>query len=87
MMHDGWFWWMPFSGLLWWVIAGAVLAVILLRGRPQDDTRPPPRARSAQEILDERYARGEIDREEYLTRKDDLAGMTAGQQTGAQGRG
>lgn len=31
-------------------------------------------ARSARDILDERYARGEIDREEYLQRKNDIAG-------------
>jgi putative membrane protein len=32
------------------------------------------RARTAREILDERYARGEIDREEYQRRRDDIAG-------------
>jgi putative membrane protein len=30
-------------------------------------------ARSARELLDEEYARGRIDREEYLRRKKDLA--------------
>jgi putative membrane protein len=33
-----------------------------------------PRTPSARAILDERYARGEIDREEYLRRRQDIAG-------------
>jgi putative membrane protein len=32
--------------------------------------------RTARDILDERYARGEIDREEYQRRRDDIAGRT-----------
>ena len=30
------------------------------------------------DVLDERYARGEIDREDYLQRKDDLIGTARG---------
>jgi putative membrane protein len=33
-----------------------------------------PRTRSPRDILDERYARGEIDREEYLRRRQDIGG-------------
>lgn len=32
------------------------------------------RARSARELLDEAYARGELSRDEYLKKRDDLAG-------------
>jgi putative membrane protein len=32
------------------------------------------RARTARDILDERYARGEIDREEYMRRRQDISG-------------
>lgn len=32
-----------------------------------------PSAPSAREVLDERYARGEIDRDQYLQSKEDLA--------------
>lgn len=35
-------------------------------------TPPPPRAKSAIEILDERYARGEIDTEEFEERRQRL---------------
>jgi len=31
-----------------------------------------PRASSARAVLDERYAKGEIDREEYLRRRQDI---------------
>jgi putative membrane protein len=34
------------------------------------------RVRTARDILDERYARGEIDREEYQRRRDDIAGKS-----------
>ncbi|OIQ90023.1 hypothetical protein GALL_280700 [mine drainage metagenome] len=36
--------------------------------------RSEPRQRTAVEILDARYARGEIDRDEYVKRRDDLTG-------------
>ena len=32
--------------------------------------------RTAREILDDRYARGEIDRDEYLKRRNDMAGQS-----------
>ena len=34
-----------------------------------------PRTHTAQDILDERYASGEIDREDYLDRKQELSGQ------------
>ena len=45
-----------------WFDGLVVLVVIGRRSTP-----------SARDILDERYARGEIDREEYLKRKQDIA--------------
>ncbi len=55
--------------LLFWgvVIAGIVVGIrwLVHQGRG-------PRSDSALDILRERYARGEIDREEFLARKRDL---------------
>ncbi|MGW5718541.1 SHOCT domain-containing protein [Amycolatopsis sp. NPDC003865] len=51
------------------VLAAVVsLAVVLARRGPQ----PPTSAETARRILDERFARGEIDQEEYHLRRDAL---------------
>ena len=69
-------WWMVFHGLIWLVflIVVVVAAVALIRylwrvGAPGGSTGS---GGSAVRILEERYARGEIDREEFLQRKRDL---------------
>ncbi|GAB3147718.1 SHOCT domain-containing protein [Amycolatopsis stemonae] len=52
------------------VLAALVsLAVVLARRAPQ----PPSPADTARRILDERFARGEIDQAEYESRRDALA--------------
>lgn len=87
MMGNGWgMGWMWFIGPL--IIAGTVLLVVfLLRGNVTgspgggESTRPqvPRDERSrAREILDERYARGEIDDEEYRDRLRHLRGEADG---------
>ncbi len=62
----GWFWmvmWVP-------VVALAVAAVIgASSGRRRADRQTSSRAI---DILDERYARGEIDRDEYLERRHQI---------------
>jgi putative membrane protein len=69
----------PFGGLLGLVLVAALVAgaVVLLRyaldrgrGGAGGESQPP----SARDLLDRRYAAGEIDREEYLRRKQDLSG-------------
>jgi putative membrane protein len=78
-----WFFW-PFHGLLTLVLI-VVLVVVLFRHRPTPYAypagtppmpgAPPVPARSeALAILEGRYARGEIQREEYLQKKADLGG-------------
>jgi putative membrane protein len=71
-MHDGVGWW-PLGGLIWLLLlALAVVGVIaVMRGffsaRKGEGS-------GALKLLDERYARGEIDREEYLQRRKDIVG-------------
>jgi putative membrane protein len=78
-----WFFW-PFHGLLTLILI-VVLAVVLFRHHPAPYTYaaasvPPPvpgmsPARSeALTMLEARYARGEIQRDEYLQKKADLGG-------------
>jgi putative membrane protein len=75
--NDGWGWgaWiaMGFMMLLFW---GVIAAVVLLLVRPpgrHDEATPPPKPPSEDEasrILDARFARGEIDEQEYRARRD-----------------
>ncbi len=70
MWGDGWSFgmgliWLVFLGL---IVVGVVLAIRGSSGGGSDGGR----GRSAIDILDERFARGEIDREEYEERKQVL---------------
>lgn len=61
---------MSFIGLPWLaqlIAIGGILGWLLVRGRH------PPTGVGAREILDARYARGEIDRDDYLRMQSDLA--------------
>lgn len=58
--------------ILFWVlvIVGIIALVKWLAGATGSAGAPP--AKTARQILDERYARGEIEREEYERKKRDL---------------
>jgi putative membrane protein len=77
-MHDSWYWWMPFHGLIWLLMVAAIVVgvVVLIRYLWHGAGHPGPGlARSrALEHLDERYARGEIDRDEFFERRRVLRG-------------
>lgn len=72
-----WGWGMMIGSLLFWLVL--LLAIVVLvrwlaggarpwaSGEPRSARRPSP-----DEILAERYARGEIDRETYLRMREDL---------------
>jgi len=61
-----------FGILLLALLVAAVFAII--RWLVSEGGSAGSRARTARDILDERYAKGEIDREEYMRRRQDLAG-------------
>jgi putative membrane protein len=71
MMGNGFGFGIPGLGmiLIWGLIIGVVVWVIraVTAHRPADH-------KSAREILDERYARGEIDRDELEQKRRDLSG-------------
>jgi putative membrane protein len=77
MGYDGWGWMAALHGLLWLVfvllvvVAGVALIRYLWR-HGSGGGGPAASAGSALRILEERYARGEIDREEFQQRKRDL---------------
>ena len=65
--QGGWGWWFPF-GLIFWLGLIALAVYFVTRVRRSQ----PVRARGAQDILAERFARGEIDSEEYEERRSHL---------------
>ena len=59
---------MTFSSVLMWLLViGVVVAVGVFAARQARPAQP-----TAREVLDERYARGEIDEEEYRRRRHGL---------------
>ena len=68
----GWMWLMPIFMIVFWglVIWGIVALVRGLSGSRGSDSS---KADSALEVLKKRYARGEINKEEYEEKKKDLA--------------
>jgi putative membrane protein len=72
MLGFGWMWlmpilWIAFLGLIVWAIVAAVRSSGESKGSDSSKTD------SALEVLKKRYARGEINKEEYEQKKRDLA--------------
>lgn len=77
----GWHFWSPFHGLGTLILLIVVFALIFGRRRYYYDHPwhwppggPAPSSSDARAILESRYARGEIQRDEYLQKKQDLGG-------------
>ena len=74
--HDGWSgWWfvMPLMMVVFWVAVVCVV-VSFMQGRPGPDPTSGTRPAGPEEVLAQRYARGEIDDDEYSHRLDILHG-------------
>lgn len=69
--------WMPFMGMIFWLfilflIIAAVMGFARSTGGAYERPEKGERRSTGLSILDERYARGEISREEYLQKKKDI---------------
>jgi putative membrane protein len=74
---SGWSWFgmaVMLATLLVLVVVAAVVLVRLLGPRDEPGAGDRPAGRSAMEILQERFARGEIDEEEFQRRRAALSG-------------
>lgn len=65
----------PLFMIVWLAIVVAVIVLVVRWLGGGNIGMSPPR-RTPREMLDERYARGEIDREEYQRRRDDIEGKS-----------
>ena len=65
--HESWMWggWLIF--LILWIVPFLVLYIVLT-------DRFKGRSPSARELLDQAYARGELSRDEYLNKRNDIEG-------------
>jgi len=67
-----------FGMIIWIVILVGIVALVVWLVRsvaaPGMHPHPPPRRSSGLDVLEERYARGEINRDEYLQKKKDILG-------------
>ena len=75
--HEGMGWWMMFGGVWMLLFWGGLIALIVwgikkLAERRGSDTATPEK-RDALDIAKERYARGEISREEFEQMKKELS--------------
>lgn len=77
-MQGGGYWLgMGLHGVFWLLLIAAIVVGIVWMvraGSRPSENAPRAGGSSARQILDERYARGEIDREEYQARRKDLDG-------------
>ena len=70
----GWHWWSWLGMAFFWLIPILLLAAVVkyLMGDRRSNATEGEKKPDALAVLEERYARGEIGREEYLEKRDDL---------------
>jgi putative membrane protein len=78
-MHDGGYGWGWGGGMFFgplFMIAGPllliILVILLIRWLTAERARPREQMRTARKVLDERFAKGEIQRDEYEERRKAL---------------
>ncbi len=70
MMRDGHMWFMV---IIWIAIIAVIIwAIVAITQKPERSTDPADPDNTALEVLKKRYARGEIEKEEYEAKKKDL---------------
>lgn len=67
-------WGMLFGGPFWILLIVLLVVGVLWFSRSSRDAPQRDRRLSGLDVLDERYARGELDREEYLQKRQDILG-------------
>ena len=73
MMDGGGWWWMGGGSLLFLIVVVLLVWLVARQGQaPAPSGGTPARRREAEEILAERFARGEIDEPEYRSRLEAL---------------
>ena len=71
-MHDFHFFGGGWMMVFWWILLIAVILIVIRVIMKSNKKQPNSRDTSPQEILKRRYAKGEITKEEYEERKNDL---------------
>jgi len=71
--YEGMGWWMTFGGIISILFFGAIIALIVWGVRKFSDGGSNPAKGSPLDIARERYAKGEITREEFEQIKKDLS--------------
>jgi putative membrane protein len=70
--HDGPGWWIVFVALFWILVIGSLVWLLRARG-PWGPPRAVGHRETALDVLERRYARGEIDVDEYRERRSVLS--------------
>ncbi len=72
--HEWMWWWGPWHMLMPILFFGLIIFGVIALVRYLWPGEAPQERRRALDVLNERYARGEIDRDEYLKRRNDIGG-------------